>query len=485
MIYMVVVMKNNIKKWFTKENILYLCILFLFIGLSTVISLKHEYWADEAQHWLIARDASVKEILFHISRAEGHPILYYLVIKLFQFFGLKYTNFSIISLLFSSLGVALLLFKSKIKWYIKILLPFTFFIFYQYTALSRSYCLFLPLLSLLAIIWDKRKEHYVPFTIILLLLLNLEVHTFLLSGSIYFLELIDFFKDFKVYKKNKKMVLCLILLFVSFLLTTIYMYPVDMTTNHRILSTFSSGFIAPIFNISKPIKSLLSVGIFFLFLCPYIFKKTKKETVLFLLVFLPVIFFNSFIYSAPWHEGIYFLFIIFFIWIHKLDEVKAIRIFILITCFIQIFWSISSSIHEYKYKYSSAEDVVEIIKHYDYENIDIYEHDFMGNEINAFFEKNIFKNWLHDKGYFSFYSKDYSEKIVETMEDVDNFIDYNGDIYIFPTFKDSFIEKLKKYDNNYNMYVFESSPYYKNDYNQMARKYTVVLIKKEIDKEKN
>ena len=41
--------KLNIKK---KEHILYSVVLTLFIVLSIIISLKHEYWGDEANAWL-------------------------------------------------------------------------------------------------------------------------------------------------------------------------------------------------------------------------------------------------------------------------------------------------------------------------------------------------------------------------------------------------------------------------------------------------
>ena len=35
----------------------------------------HEPWFDEAQAWVIARDNSLKDILFFIPHYEGHPPL--------------------------------------------------------------------------------------------------------------------------------------------------------------------------------------------------------------------------------------------------------------------------------------------------------------------------------------------------------------------------------------------------------------------------
>ena len=104
--------KLNIKK---KEHILYSTVLTLFIILSIIISLKHEYWADEANAWLIAADSSLIDLFTKYLHTDGHPALFHLIIKSFQLVGLNYDNFRIISLTFSTLGIALFLFKSNCK----------------------------------------------------------------------------------------------------------------------------------------------------------------------------------------------------------------------------------------------------------------------------------------------------------------------------------------------------------------------------------
>ena len=59
-----------------KENILYIIVLILFIGLTTMISLKHEYWADEANAWLIAKDSTLIELFTKYLHTDGHPALF-------------------------------------------------------------------------------------------------------------------------------------------------------------------------------------------------------------------------------------------------------------------------------------------------------------------------------------------------------------------------------------------------------------------------
>ena len=40
----------------------------------------HEPWNDEAQSWLLARDVSLPQLLFHALRYESHPPLWYLIL---------------------------------------------------------------------------------------------------------------------------------------------------------------------------------------------------------------------------------------------------------------------------------------------------------------------------------------------------------------------------------------------------------------------
>ena len=166
------------KNKFDKKYLLYTFILLLFIILSFIICTYHEHWADESEAWLIARDTNFYELFFKYLHNDGHPALWHLVIKFFQMCGLTYKYFFIIPIIFSSLGVAIFLFKSKFPWYLKILFPFTFFIFYQYTVVTRGYCLLLPLISILACIWDQRYKKTFTFTLILFLLINAEVYFF-------------------------------------------------------------------------------------------------------------------------------------------------------------------------------------------------------------------------------------------------------------------------------------------------------------------
>ena len=88
-----------------KNIILNIVILAIFIVISLVVGYYHEPWSDEAQSWLIARDASVSEILCTIEKYEGTPPLWHLFLKFLISLGYQYEYLYLISVFFSSLGV--------------------------------------------------------------------------------------------------------------------------------------------------------------------------------------------------------------------------------------------------------------------------------------------------------------------------------------------------------------------------------------------
>ena len=248
-----------------KEKIFYLVIILCFIVLSVFVGSRHEAWADEAHAWLIARDTSFYTLFFKYLHTDGHPALWHLILKLFQSIGFKYENIYLISTLFSSMGVSIFLFKSKFKWYIKLLLPFSYFVIYQYTVVARGYCLILLLLSCIAWLWDKRVDKCYLFSFFLILLLSSEAYTFFLAGMIYLIYLFDYIKIRKSgnnsnYKDGNKLLRCLVVLGIFFVLTVLYVYPISSNTFHLTTHNYfiSDSFITTYNNVWN-IKLIVSV----------------------------------------------------------------------------------------------------------------------------------------------------------------------------------------------------------------------------------
>ena len=109
----------------------------IYVISHIVLCIYHEPWYDECVAWMIAKYTSVKDIIFYVPHFEGHPPLWHLILKLFAFFYVDFhIALSILVILFSSVAVYLILFYSPFRRIIKLIFPFTYFIFYQYKCLT-------------------------------------------------------------------------------------------------------------------------------------------------------------------------------------------------------------------------------------------------------------------------------------------------------------------------------------------------------------
>lgn len=458
---------------------LYMGILFLFVVLSIFVGIHHEPWADEANPWLMAKGVSTIDLFTTYLHSEGHPALWYLILKMFQMLGLKYSSFFILPIFFSTLGVAVFLFKSNFKPYLKVLFPFTYFIFYQYTIVARGYCLILLLLSLIAWIYPKRQEKCLTFSILLILLLSLESYTYLLSGSLFLLYLYDYYQLRKEGNKNLRYRNCLILLFFFFLITAIYVFPSSTYSfdHHGSLYSLSDSFFTSFYS-NSIIKYFSTTLILFLFYFVYQKKGTKRQKIEVILFLLPIIAFFFLKYYNLWHLGIVFEVFIFCLWIHNLEEIKVFNFLLLVTFIIQITWSCSSTCYDLKNNYSSGEEVAKFIKQYDYQNMDIYGLSYYDVVVNPYFSDNIYKNWEQD---YSFFYIDYKNVFYRKRIDKDFIKQEKPDMIVNSTISGC-LDSNRFESSDYNKYSFKGATYIENK--KYENQEMVVYVLKEKDEVK-
>ena len=358
-------MKNYIKK-----NILNFIILIVFAVLAIWFSQYHEPWADEAQSWLIARDNSITQILTYM-RYEGTPALWFLILKVFINLGFSYSNFYIIPIIFTLIGLYLVLFKIKMPWQIKILFPFSYFIFFQTTIVCRSYCLVLPLLVLIYLFYNERFNKPIRFFISLIFFMNISLHTYLIAGSIFAIYLYDFYKKRSELSKELKLKnsICSVILFFIFLIILILIFPKNDlgfggNGGESIFYVIGEATISSSNNILN-IISLICLAIIL------IRNNNLENIVKILVLFLPISSLLTVIHCQIWHISIIFE-IIFLLLIKDIEKFE-VKIFIFILLLVQAFWNIQTLNFDYKNLYSPSEQIARIIKQIDnYENKTIY-----------------------------------------------------------------------------------------------------------------
>ncbi|NJL84461.1 MAG: hypothetical protein HC890_18805 [Chloroflexaceae bacterium] len=109
--------------------------------MSLIGVLHHEMWNDELQAWLLARDSDSIFDLFANMKDEGHPALWHLVL-----FGLTRLTQNPIAMQFFHLliatGVVYVFARfAPFNQLIKCLFTFSYFPFFEYGLISRSYSL--------------------------------------------------------------------------------------------------------------------------------------------------------------------------------------------------------------------------------------------------------------------------------------------------------------------------------------------------------
>ena len=415
-------MKEKFKSWaLSKERgkCDVITLIIYLLGVCTV-SFFHEPWFDEAQAWAVARAGTIKEILFEIPHNEGHPPLWDLLLLPFAKLGAPYElSLAIVNIFFITLAVAVLLFKSPFPKIVRCLLPFNFFLFYQFGVISRPYCILVLAMFLAAACHKNRNEH--PVKYLLCLALMCSVHTFgiIIAGGFCIVWLGEIFGQHykngtlaKVFTDKRCWLMLALLLFVVLILIEIFPSEntyVDGKATSKEIFHFSFNFIQLLWiflilteatvgqmpqtlSTSYDTTSLITlsiVAVIIFILAVSIFYSNKK-LLNFLVPYLIFSLFCTLVYFSPHHMGIITALLIYELWIivdesGKVKLPKYIQIIMnnlhgkmkfaakslaFIPLLVPIAWSCSSSYFEIRYPYwiNAAAD---FIKEYDLDDYKI------------------------------------------------------------------------------------------------------------------
>lgn len=125
-----------------------------YMAVVAVVMYFHEPWFDEAQSWLIARDSSFADLLTLRPHYEGHPPLWALLLSIPAKTGVPYEiGLKGVQFLCAALLGGWLIFRAPFNRLTIALLPFTYFICFQYGVTARPYALLCVSLLMVAHYW--------------------------------------------------------------------------------------------------------------------------------------------------------------------------------------------------------------------------------------------------------------------------------------------------------------------------------------------
>ena len=324
----------------------------IFIVFSIVMFFFHELWYDEIQAYMLAKDASFHELFFVATHYEGHPPLFALLLSIFAKTGVPIDiGLRIVSFSFSLIGAYLLIFKAPFKKWVRCLLPFTYFIFCQYTVICRPYAMMFAAFMLAACFHKTRNEKPLRYILALILLCFCSSYGMLFAGCFCIIWTVEIFKSdaktgfFKTIFKDKRF-WCLVLILavalgilyliypkenafatnfynrehpIMALIYTLFMMPADATAT-------DVGFFGSLQNLSYQFVNFspLSVGAYLitaamhtvLYFVTYVHHKRRY----YLLAFPAFAGFAAVGYMCNHHIGITVLFFVFLTWICYEDK---------------------------------------------------------------------------------------------------------------------------------------------------------------------
>jgi len=151
----------------------------------------HEPWRDEAQSWLIARDASFGGMLAQLPY-EGHPVMWFLILMPFAKLGFPFMTQAIIHLLFVAGIGYMICIKSPFHPIYKVLILGSTTMLYITNVFARNYAPAVFLILLIAYIYETRyKKHYILYGILISCLANFNVYSCIVAIALIAADLME------------------------------------------------------------------------------------------------------------------------------------------------------------------------------------------------------------------------------------------------------------------------------------------------------
>ncbi|MGB6686355.1 MAG: hypothetical protein WBE76_00770 [Terracidiphilus sp.] len=159
-------------------------VLSIYVVLLTWTLAHHIPWADEAQAWQLSRELSLPALFAHYLRLEGAPGLWYIPLWILARMHVSFLGMRWIMAVFPVAGIWVFLRYSPFPAVLRVTLPFSFYLLYQYGVVSRSYIMLPLLVFTVAILFAQPARNLIALAVVLSLLGNLSAHGFCIAAGL-------------------------------------------------------------------------------------------------------------------------------------------------------------------------------------------------------------------------------------------------------------------------------------------------------------
>jgi len=428
----------------------------IYISLSAVAIARHEPWFDEAQAWLIARDSGFYSMMFKYMRYEGSPGLWHTLLMIPARMHMPYISLNVLSGLIAAASAFIFMRFSPLPLFIKLMYPFSFFAFYQYAIIARSYILLPLFLFLIAMSYKDKEMHQVRYMLLLCLLANISLHGFIIASALFLIHISDLGKRLKATSKTdmlrhllSSVLFCMTAVFIIFqlksppdLLSFAASKPEIKDLYTLTITMFSDSLATNL--MASPVNSGILYIVTRSFACftivvSLIWFSLRGRLTIFLLPMTGLCLLFTLVYANLWHQGILFYLWLFVMWL-SFENSGSIRIpftrltgRVIIICLagvlsVQAYWSYRSFSYDCSSSYSGSRELASYIKANHLESKRIYINNFYPIAVLPYFSENLFCNY-HDRQKPCFWL--WSSKNNMYLEPFHLYKSYNPDYIIY------------------------------------------------------
>ena len=224
-------------------NLKLVFILFTLIPWITIVifgNYYHEYWRDEVRALSIAMEATHWWNLFSGLKNEGHPGLWHLMLYIAVNITHSSISLPLVSGITALISVSIFLLKSPFNSLTKFLFTFSLLPIYEYSVMARNYGISMLLMFCYSMLITSKKNNNYIISLILSLLANTNIHSFIISfilGIYWISENFSLFNDKKIL--NIKNVLPIFIWMGGLLIALMTMLPDSQSV---VIQTDAEGF---------------------------------------------------------------------------------------------------------------------------------------------------------------------------------------------------------------------------------------------------
>lgn len=176
---------------FKHHNLLRYTLFILWSCIVIYLVSKHVFWRDEVRALSLALQGNNLVEFFEGLHGEGHPALWYLMLRLINSLIHAPQSLPILAFIVAFASFMLLVFRSPFNLLLIMLIVMSNFALYEYSVMARNYGISMLILFIIAVCYEKYRNSGVVLGLLLFLLANCNVHSVILAGSFLMFWLFD------------------------------------------------------------------------------------------------------------------------------------------------------------------------------------------------------------------------------------------------------------------------------------------------------